>query len=161
VRVFFAAVIGLIIAGSSHAGESRFQAAWNPSARADLVKLTMMDGWTARDVNFALDIFVSRMESKTSSDHKEFLPGTTNTAADAVIVGVVLSQNTAHGCTIASATLSNPMHSTTAISGVFCSKSQADWTYDPKFLEVTSSPPQSSRVTKTFDVSDIGKVRPR
>lgn len=156
-----AAVVGILMAGSCYAGESRFHPEWEPSARADLLKLLMMDKWTARDANFALDVLVRRLAlGEVTSTQPEFLSGTTNTAFDAIIVNISLNPKS-DDCRTGAAALSNPMRAKTSVSGLFCEKTQSSWSYDPRTLEVSSYQNQSTRPTKTFDVTDLGKVRPR
>lgn len=156
------ALVAAFYAGPANAGQSLFHPAWTPDARADLVRLIELDGWPARSAEFAVDVFVARLERHADDGENEFLHASHPQGVDSVAVGgrVKDEDKKRPGCFSAAAVLANPLRNRTAVSGLFCSHSQNTWSFDPMFLEVQDYNSGDVAI-RTLDVTDIGKVRPR
>jgi len=121
-----AALVAALHAGPADAGQSLFQPAWTPAARADVVRLIEMDGWPARSAEFAADAMVARLERHADDSGNEFLPASHPQGVDSVAVGGHFREEYKKrpGCIIGTAVLANPLRNRTAVSGMFCSHSQ-------------------------------------
>ena len=121
-----------------------------------------MDEWPARSAEFAADAMVARLEGHADDSDNEFLPASHPQGVDSVAVGghFTPGPRSRPDCLLGSAVLANPLRNRTTVSGLFCSHSQATWTYDPMFLEVDEFNRGEVSI-RTLDVTDIGKVRPR
>ena len=157
-----AALVAALHAGQAEAGQPLFQPAWTPAARADLVRLIEMDGWSARSAKFAVDAMVARLERHADDGGNEFLRASQPQGVDSVAVSGRFGERYEKrpGCIVGTAVLANPLRNRTAVSGLFCSGSQGGWSYDPMFLEVEDFNVGDVAV-RTLDVTDLGKVRSR
>ncbi len=161
-NIFVAAAVAVVLLSvPAGAGQSLFQPAWTPTARADLVRLIELDGWPARSAEFAVDAMVARLERHADDGENEFLRASHPQGVDSVAVSGRFKERYEKrpGCIIGTAVLANPLRNRTAVSGMFCSHSQDSWSYDPTFLEIQDFNSGDVAI-RTLDVTDIGKVRP-